>query len=70
MTHSLSDPKLSQMKLLMMYNESIKSFNDILHHLELKMECLEVNCMMAFVTHSEKYGGFKPKHKKHGNNGA
>ncbi|XP_020091129.1 uncharacterized protein LOC109712111 [Ananas comosus] len=42
------------MKLLMTYNENIKTFNDISRHLELEAECLEVNCSVALVAHSEK----------------
>ena len=32
---------LEQMRLNMMHNENIKTFDDLSHHLELEVECLE-----------------------------
>ncbi len=68
--HSLSNLEQSQMKLLMMHNESIKTFNNISCHLELEAECLEANCSVALVARSEKRGGITPQGKKHYNNKA
>ena len=52
------------MKLLMTHNENIKSFDDISRHLELEVECIEVNPVTTFVAKVDKCEGFVPKHKR------
>ena len=53
------------MKVNMTYNENIKTFKDIEHHLELEIECLEVAQLFDSVfmveSSSNKASGFKRK---------